>query len=95
MNSTDPNFAASALHIFDQQFGLPDPPNFTKYNMLGQTTNLPAEDEGWFLEIALDVEWSHAMAPDANIDLVEASVSSLADLSHASNTAATLAWVPP
>jgi protocatechuate 3,4-dioxygenase beta subunit/glutamine cyclotransferase len=90
VNTGDPNFAASALHIFDQQFGLPDPPNFTKYNMLGQTTNLPAQNEGWFLEIALDVEWSHAMAPDANIDLVEASVSSLNDLAHASNTAATM-----
>ena len=29
VNSTDPNFDASALHIFDQQFGLPDPPSFT------------------------------------------------------------------
>ena len=88
VNSTDPNFDSSALHIFDQQFGLPDPPSFTKYNMFGQTSPLPAPDEAWFLEIALDVEWSHAIAPAANIELVEASESSLNDLSHASNTAA-------
>ena len=90
VNSTDPNFDSSALHVFDQEFGLPDPPSFTKYNMLGQTSPLPAEDEGWFLEIALDVEWAHAMAPAANIELVEASQSDLNDLAHASNTAATL-----
>ena len=90
VNSTNPNFDSSALHIFDQQFGLPDPPSFTKYNMLGQTNTLPAPDEGWFLEIALDVEWAHAMAPAANIELVEASESSLNDLSHASYTAATM-----
>ena len=91
VNSTSPNFDSSALHIFDQEFGLPDPPSFTKYNMLGQTSPLPPQDEAWFLaNRATDVEWSHAMAPDANIELVEASESSLNDLSHASNTAATL-----
>ena len=90
VNSTDPNFDASALHVFDQQFGLPDPPSFTKFNMLGQTSPLPPEDEAFFLETALDVEWAHAIAPAATIDLVEASESDLNDLSHASNTAATL-----
>ena len=30
VNSTDPNFDASALHVFDQEFGLPDPPSFTE-----------------------------------------------------------------
>ncbi len=58
--------------------------------MLGQTSPLPPTDEGWFLEIALDVEWAHAMAPAANIELVYASESNLNDLSHASYTAATM-----
>src|SRR5262249_4717585 len=40
VNSTDPNFAASALHIFDLTFGLPDPPSFTKVNQYGQAAPL-------------------------------------------------------
>src|SRR5262245_28908273 len=42
VNSTAPNFAASALHQFDVAFGLPDPPSFAKVNQNGQTTSLPA-----------------------------------------------------
>ena len=48
---------------------------------------------GWGLEITLDVEWVHAMAPGANIDLVEASNSSLPNLPIASNSAATILGV--
>ena len=44
-------------------------------------TNLPAPSSGWGLEITLDVELSHAMAPDANIIVVEASSSSLSSSS--------------
>ena len=44
VNSTDPNFSTSDLAQFDQTFGLPDPPSFTKYNETGQTTNLPGTD---------------------------------------------------
>lgn len=44
VNSTDPNFSTSDLAEFDQAFGLPDPPSFTKYNETGQTTNLPGTD---------------------------------------------------
>jgi subtilase family serine protease len=63
-------FIASDLHTFDVTFGLPDPPSFEKW---WQTSGgqPPADDEGWALEIALDVEWAHAMAPAANILLVE------------------------
>ena len=90
VNSTDPNFNSSALHVFDQQFGLPDPPSFMKYNQNGQTSPLPSPQSGWGLEITLDVEWAHAIAPAANIDLVEANASDLSDLGQASNTGATL-----
>src|SRR5207248_1723497 len=37
-------------------------------------------DPGWALETALDVEWAHAMAPKANLVLVEAKTASLGDL---------------
>ncbi|HET8999995.1 MAG TPA: S53 family peptidase [bacterium] len=40
----------------------------------------PQTNSGWALEIALDVEWAHAIAPGADILLVEASTSSLSDL---------------
>src|SRR5262245_54776656 len=73
----DPNIAGD-LHQFDLQFGLPDP-TFTKVNQSGGTT-LPAANAGWASEIALDVEWAHAIAPKASILLVEASSNSYANL---------------
>jgi subtilase family serine protease len=65
----DPNIA-NDLTQFDATFGLPDP-TFTKVDQNGGT-NYPIADGGWASEIALDVEWSHAIAPKANILLVEA-----------------------
>jgi subtilase family serine protease len=65
----------SDLHHFDGAFNLPDP-NFTKATPQG----LPAANAGWSLETALDVEWAHAVAPKANILLVEAASASLNDL---------------
>ena len=90
VNSTDPNFSSSALAVFDRQFGLPDPPSFTKFNEFGQTSPLPPPFPGAGLEIALDVEWAHAIAPKANIILVESSNNSFANTGQAANTAATL-----
>ncbi len=80
--------AAQDLHNFDLQFGLPDPPSFTKVNQLGQSSPLPGTDPAgagnpkgtWEGEEALDVEWAHAIAPMANIILVEANSASTADL---------------
>src|SRR5262249_27214220 len=73
----DPNIA-NDLHQFDLSFGLPDPV-FTKVNQTGGST-LPAADAGWASEIALDVEWAHAIAPRATILLVEANDNSLGNL---------------
>ena len=58
----------SDLQKFDSQYGLQDPPSLTQYVQNGF---LPT-NSGWALETALDVEWAHAMAPAANIVLVEA-----------------------
>lgn len=59
------------LHFFDQVYGLPDPV-FTQYTPDGTVPfDYNNQDQaGWDEEITLDVEWSHAIAPDANIDLV-------------------------
>src|SRR5262245_23534929 len=73
----DPRIA-NDLHQFDVQFGLPDP-TFTKVNQSGGSTPPPA-DAGWASEIALDVEWAHAIAPGASILLVEANSNSFANL---------------
>lgn len=54
------------LHTFDQTFGLPDPPKFDVIAPLGQ----PSFNSGWAVETTLDVEWSHAIAPEANIVLL-------------------------
>ncbi len=73
----DPNIA-SDLATFDSQFKLPAA-SFTK---IEQTVGgrAPAENAGWAAEISLDVEWAHAIAPAANIELIEANNSSLSDL---------------
>ena len=75
----DPNIQ-SDLNTFDTQFGLPAT-TVTRVNETGGT-NYPASDRtgGWETEESLDVEWAHAMAPGANILLVEASTSNLSDL---------------
>jgi subtilase family serine protease len=83
----DPDIA-SDLAEFDAEFGISAPPSFTVDN-LGATTI----DAGWALETALDVEWAHAIAPDANIVLVEAPSDSLSDLLDAVSYASNLAGV--
>jgi hypothetical protein len=89
--------AAADLHNFDVQFGLPDPPSFTKVNENGGAT-LPPTDPGgpggWSVEEALDVEWVHSIAPMANIVLVEANAPTDLDLVQtAVNTARNLPGV--
>ena len=66
----NPNIVAD-LQAFDAQFGLADPPSFTVVNQTGGPVNSIQTNTGWGLEIALDVEWAHAMAPGADILLVE------------------------
>jgi subtilase family serine protease len=66
------------LHVFDQTFGLPDPPSFDIIQPAGtpppfDPTN--SDMTGWAAETTLDVEWSHVIAPGANILLVETPVS--------------------
>jgi hypothetical protein len=80
VDSTAANFNTSDLHLFDQQFGLPDPPSFQKLPETPGGTLPTTQESNWSIEESMDVEWAHAMAPDAGIDLVEANSSSVADL---------------
>ncbi|MGH7169118.1 MAG: S53 family peptidase [Gemmataceae bacterium] len=78
----------SDLQGFDTMYGLPAPPSFSVVNQSGGST-LPAANTDWGLEESLDVEWAHAMAPGANIVLVEANSNSYSDLMTAVNYART------
>jgi subtilase family serine protease len=77
---------ASDLQTFDSQMGLPNPPSFKVITPEGPITTNPSnctsaysptgpdlcsDYYGWTDETSLDVEWSHVMAPEANILLVE------------------------
>ena len=69
------------LKHFDATFGLPDPPNLTIIQPAGPVPPFPTGSplgpgnvSGWAGETTLDVEYSHVMAPGANILLVETPV---------------------
>lgn len=70
--------AAADLAAFSSEFGLPAP-NFTTIYAQGSK---PANGckPGWELEESLDIEWAHAMAPNAAIVLMEAANPSNTDL---------------
>ena len=70
---------ASDLAVFDSQFGLPAA-NLTVVNQNGSSPRSVTADPDWDVEISLDVEWAHAVAPGANILLVEANSDTLSDL---------------
>ncbi len=82
----DPN-AANDLATFSTEYHLPTAV-LRKVNEYGTTAPLPASDPNWALEISLDIEWAHAIAPGASILLVEANSSSLSDLLTAEQLAA-------
>ena len=81
--------AYNDLTVFSNQFGLPVLPQCSSTSASGcfQTVfasgTRPASNGSWALEEALDIEWAHAMSPQARIVLVEASSSSLTALFQA------------
>jgi subtilase family serine protease len=88
----DPNIFNDA-DTFDQQFMTTLTGSTSYYATYGAATTWltqafasgtrPPGDTGWGQEISLDVEWMHAVAPQAKIMLVEAASSSFADLATA------------
>jgi subtilase family serine protease len=83
VDAYDDPTAESDLAVFSSIFGLPACTTangcFTKVNQTGGTS-YPRKDAGWALEISLDIQWAHAIAPGARILLVEASSNSFANL---------------
>jgi subtilase family serine protease len=89
--------AAFDVATFSTATGLPqldgvgDHGTFTKLTPFGlPPSGVPF---GWSIEEALDIEWAHAMAPKANIFLVEALSSSYFDLINAEGVAVAAADV--
>ncbi len=78
----DPS-ATTDMATFDAAMGLPAPPNFW---IVGQTggavpaTNGNTQNPSTTVETSLDIEWAHAVAPKANILLVECNSLSYGDL---------------
>ena len=65
------------LREFDHDFGLPAPPHFRIIQPAGQVPAFDPNDAtmvGWAEETSLDVQWAHAIAPKANLLLVETPV---------------------
>ena len=90
----DPN-AASDLAVYREQYGLPPCTTangcFRKVAQNG-STHYPASDsqEGWSVEISLDLDMVSAVCPDCHILLVEASSDSVQDLGTAVDEAVKL-----
>jgi subtilase family serine protease len=92
VDAYDDPTAESDLAVFSSTFGLPACTTangcFQKVNQTGGTS-YPRKDAGWALEISLDIQWAHAIAPGAKILLVEASSNSFANLLAAEDYAKT------
>src|SRR5579871_5825138 len=65
------------IHVFDQTFGLPDPPSFKIVAPFGAQAHIgpdaltsPDIALSAASETTLDVEWAHAIAPGANMVLL-------------------------
>jgi subtilase family serine protease len=80
----------SDLAVFNKQFGLSSCTTangcFTRHMMKSSE----GSNSSWTLETSLDVEWAHAIAPDAKIMLVEATTPSGANLLKALDYAASV-----
>ena len=80
--------AENDLGVFSAKFKLPA---CTKANgcfrQLFASGTQPRTSCGWSQEAALDIEWAHAMAPNAKIVLVEAASNGFSDLFHAIDVA--------
>jgi len=89
--------ALKDFNVFAKQFGLPvetstnaTASSNTVFQVVYGSGRKPLVDTGWAQECALDIEWAHAMAPNAKIVLVEANSDSDADLNQAVTVASKL-----
>jgi hypothetical protein len=81
--------AANDLAVFSSRFGLP-PANLKIVYATGTKPPPDPYSGQWDEEQALDIEWAHAMAPQAQIILVQAASQDLSDLLLAEQVASEL-----
>jgi subtilase family serine protease len=83
VDAYDDPTAESDLNTFSAQYGLPPCTTangcFKKVSQNGGS-NYPRTNANWALEISLDIQWAHALAPGATILLVEARSNRSSDL---------------
>src|SRR3984957_15233244 len=73
--------AETDLAVFSKKFGLPACSTANGFFLKAyQTSRKPAANANWAVEVSLDLQWAHAIAPQAKIVLVEASTNNLSDL---------------
>lgn len=80
VDAFDDPTAAADLQTFSTQFGVPF--SAGKFSVVYASGTVPPVDPsgGWELEESLDIEYAHAMAPNAHLYLVEANSNSFVDL---------------
>lgn len=80
--------AVADFNAFSETFGLPQETGTRAVlQVVYANGKRPSYNSGWSQEEALDIEWAHAMAPDAKIVLVEAASNSFSDLLYAVDVA--------
>lgn len=86
--------ALADFNAFSAQFGLPQEPSTNPtsstnavFQVVYQGGSKPKENVEWAQEAALDIEWAHAMAPQAKILLIEAKSNATANLLASVNIA--------
>ena len=88
VDAYDNPHAEHDLNVFSAQFGLPACTGANGcFSVLYAAGVQPSPNDAWADEHVLDIEWAHAMAPNAKIILVEAASESLVDLFHAVDVA--------
>ena len=97
----------SDLAQFDSDYGIPAPPSFNiyqpegrvslNYDKVGSPVDFKNKNVGteisWAYETTLDVEWAHAIAPGANIALVEIPVAETEGVQGITNMENAQKWV--
>ena len=97
VDAYDDKYALADFNTFSAQYGLPQETSSNVTSSSNQHLQVvyasgskPRFNSGWSQEESLDIEWTHAMAPNAKIILVEAASNSNNNLYGADDLAATL-----
>jgi subtilase family serine protease len=73
--------AENDLGVFSKQFNLPScTTNNGCFRKIYSNGRKPSANSNWSVEISLDIEWAHAIAPQAKIVLIETPSNNLSDL---------------